>query len=400
MQTIPYTTSVVVPSSAPHTYVKFASGVRHTSPPYNKPTEYSVYSRRSSPGPQGEFISASNESNNLTAGIAPIIQADNDLPSVFLKDRDQARRKAFGKFASLLEESPMTLVNVGESDTSLTMMSRRLTQLYKGFRALKSFRFYEAAKVFNLVRDSRPAVRKIGTHKRLRWTKHPISRKWYPRPKQNLLRKWSKDASGLYLEYAFGWAPLVKDVQTLVTALEKPLSYSPTPIRATSAVVGNNKETSWTPSYRYQSSASWKVRCTTGAVIDSGSNPNYELFSRLGLVDLASTALEMVPFSFVANWFFTLDSCIKSFSLSFDPRITNPWYSEKLDSSAQLDVAMFSGGVFLRTDAVYSSSATSYRRRVGSLPPQTIDVRPRFVTSLTRALNMSALIVQLFGKRA
>lgn len=171
-----------------------------------------------------------------------------------------------------------TLAEMGDS---LNTIEKRGLQLYRSFRALRRGRFGDFIKELG--------VKRLKKHQNKTWS----------RP---------REASGLWLEYWFGWAPTIGDITTAiqVTASEIP----------SQTVHGSaRREFSYRKEYSYGSFVSYKgiIRVKQGMQIKV-SNPNALLANRLGLLNPVSVAWELVPFSFLIDWFVPVGNYLDSFT--------------------------------------------------------------------------------------
>lgn len=383
-----------VPSIAQFYHYK---AIQRQARPYDRELNYDIWHRKWIYPNSLSVGSTFGTFNGIAWTVGDGDGSGDPLAPLLKGMRDDALNLAIVRFNRAKGESAQLLVAAGEIHQTANMIARRATQLFRGFRALKSLRFYDAAKAFNLVRDKKPPNRRTGKTGRLRWTKHPIEGKYYPRPKAaSLTRRTAQSFAALVLEYNFGWAPFVGDIRNSVRAIEQSIAYN-------QALRGSAKVTNprivrqqAAPGYLHTAFHSVTVRARTGALW-TVSNPNYELSRRLGLVDLATAAVELMPFSFVANWFVNLNEWVGQLSDRYDPNVTRPWWSVRIVSSS---VRRTEDLWFPTTPPVFiGTSANSYRRRNVSLPSVTLRVRQKWFTSFTRAANASSLLVTLFSKR-
>lgn len=110
-----------------------------------------------------------------------------------------------------------------------------------------------------------------------------------------------------FLEFHFGWIPLMQDVYTTARVITKP---------PPSGYFSGKGQTPW------------KHTTTAGSVVTSVTlvagvkikgpvwidNPNLHLFNQLGLLNPASIAWELVPFSFVLDWFGNVNTVLSQWT--------------------------------------------------------------------------------------
>lgn len=277
---------------------------------------------------------------------------------------------------------------LGELPETVKMISNRVEQLLKGARQLKRLDFYGFAVTFGLTRKKRPKDRRAGRTGKLYWRKHPIKNRWFPSPEPRW--KHSRNFSSLWLEYSFGWAPTVKDVQSAVSIISETQVYE-TKIRGGGSASGSNTYELYAY-YLYRYTHTIKVRAACGGTFRI-TNPNYDLLSRLGLTNLASVALEVTPFSFVFNWLLNLEEFVGNLSDDYRANLQDVWHSYRVWSTASTSSVDPYGTLQFRQD----TRADSYNRIPDVLPATVLRFRSRFMPSFTRALNASSLLVQLFG---
>lgn len=194
-----------------------------------------------------------------------------------------------------------------------------------------------------------------------------------------------KDIAGLWLEYSFGWAPMISDIYNAADVLQRPL---PGTRVAAGAKVHDFRSYPGPVPRRERYSVSYEVRQNLVAhyrVV----NPNLFLMNQLGLVNPASIAWELVPWSFVVDWFTTAGAVIGSMT---------DFVGLELNHASTTTVAVTSG-VYTWTEPdgslfdAFASRRVQMSREVGISGP-TLAIRPFKGWSLQRGANALSLAVQ------
>lgn len=108
--------------------------------------------------------------------------------------------------------------------------------------------------------------------------------------------------NGKWLEYRYGWSPLVQTIYDVADAAVKQQLLGLTVLKARSGVKKENFIKSGTGSYsdpRFQTHIQGSARVEFGGVFDLPSGPNVSDWTSL---NPAGIAWELVPFSFIADW--------------------------------------------------------------------------------------------------
>lgn len=258
------------------------------------------------------------------------------------------------------------LTAIAEINSTWGMVGERLHQVGTGYRALRKGNFRKFLKTFEIEPRNR--------HRHKRWNE-PAA------------------ASRLWLEYWFGWAPTVGDIQS---GLEVLTSTDPFPrtVRASSKTSftkltrtssGENeyyKETIQDHEY------SMRFKIQSDVVV---SNPNVYLAQRLGLLNPVATLLEVIPFSWLVGWAVNVDQVIQSWSADFGLTHTNAFSTVCVRGKG---VSRFSWPYKGIDDAVDAFSVGT-RRAIG-VPSPTLRFSIPDRLSWTRAATLSSVVVQLF----
>lgn len=210
----------------------------------------------------------------------------------------QSLNVCYSKFANAAKESAIEAsVNIAERNQALGMITNRSLQLLLFCDALRGRQFKKAAALLGLQK---------------------------PPP----LRGSLKSLSDIFLEYHFGWAPLIKDIGGAVDILQSPISAKRLRVggkRIMGSVVGRNDISSpvthWDIKYQIRTSCSGSIVVT---------NPVLALANRLGLVNPASVAWELVPYSFVVDWFLPVSGFLGQMTDWLGLDILNPSHSTLL----------------------------------------------------------------------
>lgn len=187
--------------------------------------------------------------------------------------------KSFSELVETLKgDNANLLMLLGEGHESLKMIVDRLNKLHNAARALRR----------GNIRKFTRALRVKPKRRHLRWG----------------TRKVAQNFSGLWLEYHFGWSPMLADMHDAAVFLSKPWSVAQKPRKGASSVdrhVTTVEE--WWNTY--------SVHQGVDAIV---SNPNKALVNRLGLANPVYVAWDLVPFSFVVDWFTDIGAFLGSFN--------------------------------------------------------------------------------------
>jgi hypothetical protein len=170
-------------------------------------------------------------------------------------------------------------VNLAEYNQSVGMVVNRATQLFRFTKKLNRFDFVGAGKELGLGKVPKGVRRK------------------------------SKALANNWLEYHFGWEPLVKDIGAAVEQLQSP---GPKDKKIVAKATLHDQFTD----HPAGSSPLWTddkytMKTRISARI-SVSNPNLYLANQMGFVNPLSVAWELVPFSFVVDWFGNVGDVLSS----------------------------------------------------------------------------------------
>lgn len=126
------------------------------------------------------------------------------------------------------------------------------------------------------------------------------------------LRKQREPLAGQVLEGYFGWAPLMADIHAVTsTVIQQAIPLTWVRAQARTSISQMNK-------YRGPADNPWTSEVWEGkAYVTLASsvyveNPNLWLLNRLGLINPATVAWDLVPFSFVVNMFVNVNQIISS----------------------------------------------------------------------------------------
>jgi len=239
-------------------------------------------------------------------------------------------------------------VATAEGSKTVDMVVKSASRIVRSIRSIKHGRFGDAARYLGVSpRGSRPRALT------------------------------SKEVSAQWLELQYGWLPLLSDVH------ESSLAFSALANRAretTFKVQGKTSGKPYSVGYGYTRSYSEEIQKTYRVLLLE----NMSASRSLGLVDPLSVAWELVPFSFVADWFIPIGTYLEA--LSVIPNL-NASYSVSMRYKKS-GVAYYSGGVSFWDDYFMNGATTSshniiYKRY--SLSTLSVPT-PRF-RSLPEAMN-------------
>lgn len=319
-----------------------------------------------------------------------------DGPSASLATSAQDR--AYQRFVSEIRgESSQLAVGLAEGRQSLGMISSRALQLVRVARSIKQLRFAEAA--WELGWEAKQTSRTEWTMRKVASTKQrrALRRRWLKTKVVKLdFRKNAKTFANNWLEFSFGWLPLVQDIYTSVDVLQRQYPSTSLRGRATLRSVWP-RVTSNIPGVYYSTritSYEAKAQIKATATI---SNPNLFRANQLGLVNPMTVAYELIPFSFVLNWFVNVEEFLNGYTDFTGVNLTNPFrsaFGKATTSATSRSTNVGTQPYGKVTFSWYSWEGVSSTRVLGLPAGPTLKVRPPWALKPWRAANAVSLLLQ------
>lgn len=275
-----------------------------------------------------------------------------------------AYNRAYGKLVSDLGDASLWAVNAVEWRQSVDLIAKDGLTLLKFAKKLNKFDFVGAARVLK--------------------TQIPKG-----------LRATAKSFGNNFLKFHFGWEPLVNDIGAAVNTIQNPIrskaikgrgrTQNQEIVRAdfgNPAVYGVR-----TTTYTYYTS------CQIGCMVKV-DNPNLYLASQLGFVNPVSVAWELVPFSFVVDWFANVGQFLAQYSDFAGTEVSQIYVT--YFQHIHLRDTHTAGSPFVSPNAYNGNYITHYVTRTtpGSLPGVTLRAAPLKAPSPVRAATAISLLVQ------
>lgn len=218
-------------------------------------------------------------------------------------EQQAAYNRALERLISKVGQSAGLGLTLAQYMQSRNMIAGRAMQMLGAAKALKKGNFRRFLKQLQT-----PPLPK---HRRTRWT----------RPKQ---------AANLWLEYSFGWAPLVQDIYDALQVLQNDPFLRK--VKASSRF-SSDKDVTESFSYNY-TRHQWKLQ---GIVVVGASfrvdNPNLALANQLGLINPAAVIWDAVPFSFVVDWFIPVGTFLNSWTMFTGYEVSNAFVTTYVKGS-------------------------------------------------------------------
>lgn len=334
--------------------------------PYNLP---SPYKRIDVLTTYAEF--AGTLPNNASA-------CDGKNPSGFYVEQDFPRTHsrvvsvmnvARAKLADSVRDSATLAVSLAEANESLAMIFKRSRQMYQFAKAVKRFRFKDAAEVLGVTKD--PRFLHASREKRFKRT--------------------AKSFASNFLEYSWGWMPLISDITNAVTALSNPIR--PKPVKARATIRSTSYATqSYCGGAVRTGKIDYKITAIIGCEVEV-SNANLALAAQLGLLDIPGAAIEIIPFSFVVNYFVNLDDYFRQFTEFSGVRIINPYCTTVVRTWGRDELyGRLCNPPYPITSHKLVLSEGLYVERTLGLPDVVLRLRPPWRLSKQRAATSVALL--------
>lgn len=317
---------------------------------------------------------------------------------------NQAISLAIKAFNSKQGEVASLGIATAQSREALKMMTKRVTQVLQLAVAVKKLRLGEACDILGLTVP-------LAKTRRRKFLSKQKGGSYYPPPKGTIwdtekrtTRHRAKQFADNWLEFSFGWAPLVDDIEKARKVLSDGVPFYTHPFKAGGRRLYNYTLTE-TSSDAFQTTTrtgrhAVNFRVSVGGVL-TVTNSNYKLWSMLGFTNLPLLVYEAVPFSFIANYFFNIEEWLQQYSQYDGVTVSQAWYTIVWDDTINFtDISQRTVAPLTTTvNYDYEMRAASIKRIVGSLPTVKLGARSAYHNGVKRALNNVSLLVGLFIKR-
>lgn len=211
---------------------------------------------------------------------------------------------------SLIKGRAALGITAATANQSFQMVAKRGSQLLNAYRALKKGDVRRMEKSLGILRNSDGTI----NHGSLKFTKRklpPKVRKHFNRQVARVRKKplayKPGTAENVWLEYTFGWVPLVADVQEVLKVRSDPFEVA----RSHGTASLKDINVSDAMYSRTELLAHCRTVCTAGIKI---TNPNTALLTQLGLSNPLVVAWDVIPFSFVVDWFFGISRYLRTYN--------------------------------------------------------------------------------------
>lgn len=229
-----------------------------------------------------EYTTASGELHPMDAYCSYQGPTDGDYNRLYQKLVRQVNEGGKGEL----------LTAAVEWRKSLDMVTQRTLWLIDSYRHFRRFDLPSVVKSF-----ATPVARCADT-----W--HGVSTN-----RRNLRHGKAQSATGGWLEYWLGWAPAIGDIQNALDVLSRefPPQRISTAVRY-SYLTQERFNSSWQKGI-LQCNREGSFGCYAKAKV---TNYNLHLSNQLGLINPFTTGFQIIPFSFVLNWFINVEQMLNT----------------------------------------------------------------------------------------
>lgn len=332
----------------------------------------------------------------------------NDASIGFFAASGSAYNKAYERFIACTKDSANLSEDLAERRQSINMIAKRLSSLVRAVNSLKKFNFTQAARDLGLrvtqVRGSRR--RTYVTVIRDKNTAKFSSSKTLGNKTSNVdsaslsLKKGMAYLGSNFLEYHFGWEPIIKDIEFLLQ-----IAMHKVDLGAKYKCIGtaSEKVKPVTPTYPnvagiHTQDVYTRISALVSATV-TVTDENSLLLNQLGLINPAVTAWNAMPLSFLLDWVTNVQTLLSGYTDLVGMSLTDAfttisgtWERRTFRTTNELP-----GG--WQTYVKSEDLGVSVKRVLGVNPPQLPILRPLKLPSVTRALTAASLLSQALGTK-
>lgn len=237
-----------------------------------------------------QTVRQENDANGWNAWTNISLGEEVNLDSQTLKLRDKLREKCGSQ--------AMLLVNYKERKQSFQMITARATQMATAYKQLRNLDIHGVMRTLGVSHDKK-------TLEKTTW----------------LARK--KRFGDAWLEFHFGWRPLVMDIYSCIDILQQPCPSHTVKVRNRDKYTYHSEDR-WTDiviyngqpkQYPFGSIGETEYEVMMQYIADlQVDNPNVYMANQLGVVNPAQVLWEVIPYSFLVDWFIPVGSFLNQYT--------------------------------------------------------------------------------------
>jgi len=228
----------------------------------------------------------------------------------------KATNKAYAKLQGRMKDSAQNANNILEMKDNISAITSKAKAIADSARAVRRGDLYGAASALGVTLTG---------------------------SKYQRIKKRAKQAADAWLEFHFGWEPLVQDIGSSIDVLQgtgksgKSGNGSNRSSSHASADFSDFKDLSFHQGDAVQvgSDSTHGTASIQMSALCAVSNDNLALANQMGFVNPASVLWEAVPFSFVVDWFSNVGQCLSAMTDDLGFNITNARSTVRITGNRQ-----------------------------------------------------------------
>lgn len=271
-------------------------------------------------------------------------------------------------------------VAVAELATTVSHLGRTLTDLKRymqsALRFLRSHKKYIRQQIGRILRT--PATRS---------------------GRRFLVKTMGQSAANRWLEYQYGWKPLLSDIYGLAGAIDDQIN-QPKTVKSIA-----NPEERVSPSV-YFDPPSGAVVLKDNTIVNTGakcrmdfliSNSVAATFNRMGLVNILEIGWELIPFSFVLDWILPCGKYLAALSGSWGLTYRGGSITAYTYAESRIEWCHVLPSKVIKPNGFTAKSVTTFRYPVSDVTPRLYIRNP--INSVSRAVTALALLITVLSKK-
>lgn len=340
--------------------------------------------------PYGEMGRDSGSSRFQEIGVCHRLQDYLTAPQSYITPDDCGNRALNKLLASLKDSKINVALALGERKQTADLVGKTVMRFVNVVRLLRKGAWNRAATQLGLKPFSKGQRRRFNKMRRL-----------------DLSAGTMTAVSSSWLELQYGWKPLIQDVYGAVELLRTREETVRPLFKVEGRASSRDYKKVWSsiPSFGGTRTAIGKGRSSSRYVVVCSTDSSAQTLSaNLGLTNPALLAWELVPFSFVCDWFLPIGQYLENLDASFGYQFHSGTYSKVVELNSSEEFVL-PGAPFNKVYQYWGRSKgswyyLSYTREVLTAFPSPRLPRFKNPVSLTHALNAIALLYAVFGRQA